>query len=291
MTRRHFFVGVAVAAVAVTATLVALAMQVLTNEFVVIGRDGTRTVLAPAPISAFAPRVSPDGKRVLFGVSGGALETVGIPNSGAPMRVAALADANFGIWDGTGERIFYIASPDRNQAPFFTRADGSGFPRRPLRDPARAPDSWSSVHNGLSFITLNGGDYDIWFYSEADKNAIPLIVIEGSRQLSSQISPDGKWVAYKSDESGSFEIWVQPFPTGPRTRVTRTGGSNPLWSKDGRELFFDDDHRIYSVAVTTEPALAFGPPQPLPITGFVQAGSLRRQWDLMPDGRFLVMVR
>jgi eukaryotic-like serine/threonine-protein kinase len=291
LTRRHFFIGVAVAAIAVTATLVALAMQVLTNEFVLIGRDGTRTVLGPAPISAFAPRVSPDGKRVLFGVSGGALETVDIPSSGAPKRVAALPDANFAIWDATGERIFYIAAPDRNQALFFTRADGSGFPQRPLRDPARAPDSSSSALNGLSFITLTGADYDIWFYSEADRKAIPLIVIEGSRQLSSQISPDGRWVAYKSDESGSFEIWVQPFPAGPRTRVTRSGGSNPLWSKDGRELFFDDDHRIYSVAVATEPTLSFGLPRALPITGFVQAGSLRRQWDLMPDGRFLVMVR
>jgi len=281
----------ALTSVAVAGTLIALAMQTITQDFVIVSRAGERTVLGPAPIDAFAPRVSPDGRRIVFSGSGGTLRVVDIARVADPRRVAALPDANFVAWDGTGERIFYIAAPDRNQALFFTRADGSGFPRRPLRDPARAPDSYSVAHEGLSFITLIGENYDVWFYSEADQTTIPIAVIPGSRQLSSQISPDGRWVTYKSDETGRFEIWAQPFPTGPRTRVTRDGGSNPRWSPDGRELFFDNDRQIFSAAVTGTAPLTFAVPQALPITGFVQAGSLRRQWDVMPDGRFLIMVR
>jgi hypothetical protein len=98
-------------------------------------------------------------------------------------------------------------------------------------------------------------------------------------------------VAYKSDETGVFEIWVQPFPSGPRVRVTRNGGRNPRWSTDGRELFFDDDHQIFAMAVTSENPLTFSAARALPVTGFVQAGSLRRQWDIASDGRFLIIAR
>jgi hypothetical protein len=156
---------------------------------------------------------------------------------------------------------------------------------------ARALDGWSDTNNGVSFITLKGDDYDIWFYSAATKRVVPLVVIPGSRQLSSQISTDGKWVAYKSDETGAFEIWVQPFPTGSRVQVTRTGGRNPRWSADGQELFFDDDHQIFGMRVTSENPLSFSSPVALPVKGFVQAGSLRRQWDVTSDGRFLVLMR
>jgi hypothetical protein len=84
---------------------------------------------------------------------------------------------------------------------------------------------------------------------------------------------------------------VQPFPTGSRVQATKTGGRNPRWSADGRELFFDDDHQILGMKVTSENPLTFSSPVALPVKGFVQAGSLRRQWDVTSDGRFLVLMR
>lgn len=289
--RKAIFGTVAIAALLVTGTLVALAMRVLTLELVMVDRGGGRTVLGSLPTDAFAPRLSPDGTRLIFTRSGGSIWMVDIPAVGEPRQVPALPDAQFVAWDGAGERIFYTAAPGPNQAIFFTRADGSGFPRPPLRDPGRAADSHSSVLNAFSFITLSGGDYDIYLYDEGTRKTTPLVVIPGSRQLSSAISPDGRWLAYKSDETGRFEIWVQPIAGGTPVQVTRDGGSNPAWSPDGRELFYDDGDGLFAVDVTAGADVTFGGPRALPVHGIVQSGSLRRQWNVMPDGRFLVMVR
>jgi Tol biopolymer transport system component len=290
MTRAAKTLGAA-ATISIVVAIGALAQQALSPDFVLVDRSGSRTVLGPAPASAFAPRISPDGRQIAFSEFGGSLALVDVGNVRAVRTLPTLPGANFVAWDAAGERIFYVAQPTGRQALFFTSADGRGFPMEPVRDPARAPDSYSAAHTGVSFITLEGEDYDLWFYSEADRTTIPIAVIKGSRQLSSQISPDGRWIAYKSDETGAFEVWVQPFPSGPRTRVTTRGGNNPRWSPDGHELFFDDGRQLFAVAMTSASPLAFSAPQALPITGFVQSGSLRRQWDVMPDGRFLIMSR
>jgi eukaryotic-like serine/threonine-protein kinase len=104
------------------------------------------------------------------------------------------------------------------------------------------------------------------------------------------VSPDGRWFAYASNETGRYEVWLEPLPqTGERHRVTRNGGSRPLWSADGAALFFDRDPRLFTVDVTVEEQVSIGEEAPLPIAGFEQ-GELRRQYDLMPDGsRFLLL--
>jgi serine/threonine-protein kinase len=110
--------------------------------------------------------------------------------------------------------------------------------------------------------------------------------------MSSRFSPDGKWIAYQSNETGRFEIYVEPFPrTGVRTRVSDAGGERPVWSPEGREIFYDKGGTLYVAAVSTSPALAARTPAALPITGFQQATG-RRLWDMSPDGtRFLMMFR
>lgn len=163
--RTVIFAAIAAATLLVTGTLVVLAVQVVTVEFVAVSRDGSRTVLGRAPIDAFAPRVSLNGRLAAFTGSGGLLRIVDLPDVGEPRRVPALPDAAFIGWDDRSERIFYVAAPGPNQALFFTRIDGSGFPSVPIRDPARAADDYSTVLGGLTVLTLTGNDYDVWFYS------------------------------------------------------------------------------------------------------------------------------
>ena len=148
----------------------------------------------------------------------------------------------------------------------------------------------------LSYITLNtnGGnaDYDVWTYSFRDKKAAPLIQVKNSAQHSSRFSPDGKWIAYVSDETGRLELYVQPFPlTGARFQITKNGGGHPLWSPDGKELYFDNSARIFKVAIRTQPSFSAGEPVLTPINGFVQgAGNYRRQYDITPNGKQFVML-
>jgi len=200
------------------------------------------------------------------------------------------ARGEFPLWRGDADSAFYIAAPDGAQALFVARADGTDGPRTPLRQPARAPESWSTANAGLTFITLIDDDYDVWFHSMADSSNMPVAVRPGSAQYGSQFSPDGRWIAYESNETGEFEIYVTAFPpAGTPRQVTRGGGRRPMWSADGRELFFDDGHRLSVTAVSNQPTLSFDTPKTLPITGFVQ-GDARRQYDLVPDGRFLMLV-
>jgi Tol biopolymer transport system component len=112
-----------------------------------------------------------------------------------------------------------------------------------------------------------------------------------SAQHSSSTSPDGKWMAYASNETGRYEVWLEPLPrSGARLQVTRDGGSHPLWAPDGQALYFDRDHQMFRLTLNTQDMASIGEPAPLPIKGFAQA-EYRRQFDLMPDGRqFLVLV-
>jgi hypothetical protein len=116
-------------------------------------------------------------------------------------------------------------------------------------------------------------------------------------QAQPQVSPDGKWLAYTSDESGQLQVYLRPFPEVDKGRwpVSTSGGDSPLWSPDGRQLFYRSGNAIMAVAVKTEPDLRLGAPKSL-FTGTYAASALKdypdpqNTWDISPDGkRFLMM--
>ncbi|MEJ0098663.1 MAG: hypothetical protein WDO12_02540 [Pseudomonadota bacterium] len=98
-----------------------------------------------------------------------------------------------------------------------------------------------------------------------------LVDIAGSAQHSSEISPDGHWLAYVSDETGRAEVWAQPMPpaTGSRAQLTTSGGNHPQWSPDGKQIYFDQGGQIYRIDVSGLAAGGAGKPAPtaLPIKG------------------------
>ena len=107
------------------------------------------------------------------------------------------------------QHIFFIGIHNGEQSLYWRRADGTGEADL-LADPARAPEHWLTKMQNITFITLRGADYDIWRYSLQDKKATPLVQIAGSSQHSSRVSPDERWLAYVSDETRRFEVYVQP---------------------------------------------------------------------------------
>jgi Tol biopolymer transport system component len=143
----------------------------------------------------------------------------------------------------------------------------------------------------MRFLTLTGnGDYGISLLDMASRRVTRFVDVPGSAQHSSAVSPDGKWMAYASNETGRYEVWIEPFPqTGTRYQVTRDGGSHPMWLPDGQALYFDRDHQMFRLAVNTEDMASRAEPMPLPIKGFAQA-EYRRQFDLLPNGRQFLML-
>jgi Tol biopolymer transport system component len=194
------------------------------------------------------------------------------------------------MWTPDGERlVFIVSSMDRPDAVYWRRADGNGAAEH-LID-TRAAEGWVAGGAQMRFLTLKGNrDYGISLFDMKTRTVTHLVDFQGSAQHSSNMSPDGKWMAYASNETGRYEVWMEPFPrSGARLQLTRDGGSHPMWAPDGRSLYFDRDHQMFQLAVNTQDVTSIAEPTPLPIKGFAQA-EYRRQFDLMPDGRqFLVL--
>jgi Tol biopolymer transport system component len=299
MTRTVLRSG-AVAAIAVLVLLGgggALGQAPAGFELTLVSADGKKEVLGQLPPSVYAPRISPDGKRVAFETRDPASP------DGARLWTAELADiaarrplplvvgpVNWApMWTPDGEGLVFIVSGERGDAVYRRRADGTGDAEH-LID-TRAGEGWNAGGAQLRFLTLTGNrDYGISLFDMASRKATQVIDLPGSAQHSSSMSPDGRWLAYASNETGRYEVWIEPFPrTGARHQVTRDGGSHPLWLPDGQSLYFDRDHQMFQLAVATKDLSLAVEPIALPITGFAQA-EYRRQFDLMPDGRrFLVL--
>lgn len=262
-------------------------------QLVLVDREGQRRPVGLLPAFTFAPRISPDGLEVVFDTQDDGNIWIAKMSDLAARRRLTSEGLNGGpMWSGDGKRILYIINDQGAEALFWRAADGTG-PTELLTKPARAPESWSPRSPGFSFITLAAaGDYDVWTFSLSDKRPVVFANIPGSPQHSSHYSPDGRWMAYVSAETGRLEVYVRPAAgTGDAVQVTRNGGGHPLWSPDQKELYFDNGGQMYAVAITTEPSFKAAAPIALPITGFIQ-GPLRRQYDLMPDGKhFLMMFR
>jgi Tol biopolymer transport system component len=100
-------------------------------------------------------------------------------------------------------------------------------------------------------------DEDLWVSALGENNREPRPFIQRNHNQRHVVwSPDGRWVAYASDESGRWEVYVEPYPgPGAKTMISTNGGHQPLWSRDGRRLFYRSDDRMMAAIVKTEPAL------------------------------------
>jgi Tol biopolymer transport system component len=267
-------------------------------ELTLVDLDGSKKVLGPLPPAVYAPRVSPDGKRVAFetrdltGPDGPRLWTAPLSNVAGRQPLPLVAGRiNWApMWTPDGERLVFIVSGERGDAVYWRRADGTGDAEH-LID-TRSAEGWNEAGAQMRFLTLKANnDYGISLFDIGSRRVTPLVDLPGSAQHSSSMSPDGKWMAYASNETGRYEVWIEPFPgTGRRYQMTRDGGSHPLWLSDGQALYFDRDHQLFRLPVNTHDPSSWVEPTPLPIKGFAQA-EYRRQFDLMPDGRqFLVLI-
>jgi eukaryotic-like serine/threonine-protein kinase len=255
-------------------------------ELALVDRAGTMTRLGKLPPGTFAPRLSPDGRRVVFDTGDGMVWLADLANIGAARRFGS---GRFPIWSADGTRLAFTG-PDGARL-YWQAAEGTGAPEL-VNDTARAPETWTTNPALVTYITRKeNDDYDLWAFSPTERVMRPLVGAPTSGEMGGRFSPDGKWLAYQSNDSGTFEVYVEAFPrTGVRTRVTSAGGECPIWSPDGREIFYDRDHTLYAVSVRTTPRIEVGPETALPIKGFMQNTGRRRQWDVTPDGKQFLIV-
>ena len=276
---------IALAAGLLTAAPAAL-LQPQPLTVALVARDGTRTALGTLPANTFALRIAPDGLRVTFDTADGTIWIADISSITEARRFGA---GRFPTWSADGSRVMFIDDPQG--ASRLMSQPVTGGAAQVLVTAARAPEAWRPDGALFTYITRKeGDDYDIWAYDSVAAAPRALVARPGSAEMSSRFSPDGRWIAYEANDTGEYEVYVEPYPvTGVRTRVSTAGGHRPLWSADGRELYFDDDGALYVARVEVEPRFGVGAAERLPIAGFVQNFG-RRTYDITPDGRQFLML-
>jgi serine/threonine-protein kinase len=136
--------------------------------------------------------------------------------------------------------------------------------------------------------------YDIGTLSMKGNHEWKPLLNQKHGEVQPKISPDGKWIAYASSESGKLEIYVRPFPevNKGRWQVSTSGGNTPLWSPSGRELFYLNEDAVMRVPVESGPAFNAGKPETLFRGAYVRFSALDGQpWDINPDGKRFLMIK
>ena len=158
------------------------------------------------------------------------------------------------------------------------------------------PKSWSPDGRYIIYAQSIAGAAADLFALPVEPNAKPFpVATTPGNEDQGQFSPDGHWVAYTSNESGVSEIYVVPFPPsadGGKWMVSRGGGVQPRWNRNGKELFYiSPDSNMMSVEVSTHPVFEAGIPRSLFATDLVDTGIRTgpMSWDVAPDGRFLII--
>jgi serine/threonine protein kinase len=154
----------------------------------------------------------------------------------------------------------------------------------------QAPWSWSRDGKTLLLMeaAASGGtnSYIVTLSMEGDHNRMPLLQ-EKHNEGYPKISPDGRWMAYASEESGKTEVYVRPFPDANKGKwqVSTSGGLDPLWSPDGRELFYRNGDSVMAAAVQTETTFNAGKTEAL------FQGKYDSSWDISHDGKRFLMIK
>jgi Tol biopolymer transport system component len=267
------------------------------TQLVWLDRNGRDLGTLGPPADHYAPRLSPDGTRLAEGRMNLESTTGDIWLTDLTRNVSSRftfdpADEQLPVWSPDGKRLFFGSSRDGVQNLYQAASDRPGSEELLLRSSVwKVADDVSPDGRFLIYETSTPKtQIDLWILPlSGDRTPRPYVATPFG-EFSAQFSPDGRWVAYVSNESGRAEVYVQPFPgPGGKWQVSAAGGSMPCWRRDGKELFyFGGDGRLMATEVALGPSFESRSPTAL---FKVSLPSPDRQYDVTPDGSRILVNR
>jgi serine/threonine-protein kinase len=242
-----------------------------------------------------SPRISPDGGRVAYDFIQQGMRDVWTFDlrQRTLTRLSFENDGHDPVWSPDGRWVYYV----HGAGMWRRRADGGGGADSVFTGAGQALEV-ERDGSVITATTISGslvGGFDVGRWSpDAPRDVTPLLSSPYSEQAAT-LSPDRRWLAYASDETGRSEVYVRSFPEGgAKVLVSRGGGSEPQWSPDGRTLYYrgQSDGRTVMIAAAVVPGAEFtiAARAPLFDVAEYEPAEPHRNWDLTPDGRRFAMV-
>lgn len=265
------------------------------SQLVRVDFTGNATVLVDSVRSYQHPRYSPDGTRIAFGVSGSVGLDIWTIDLGSRTleRLTSEGGNDRPEWSADGLRVGYSSNRDAPQGFWWQPADGSApatklhVAQHPIREGVFTPDG-----KGLLYRTDHSTNArDIWLRPlVGDTTPVPLLVGPYDEK-EPRASPDSRWLAYVSNESGREEVYIRSMtPGGGRVPVSAGGGGEPLWASRGLTLFYRVGSEVVEATISTTPSLRVSGRRVL-FSGPYGTDVFHPNYDVAPDGRSFLMVR
>jgi eukaryotic-like serine/threonine-protein kinase len=267
------------------------------NRVVWVDRTG-KTDALPLPEKEYeAVAISPDGRQAVIQIAEGTttLWTLDLERGTTTPFLVSGGSSQAPVWTADGKHILYRATRNGFRNLYWKSADGTGAEAALTHkgDVVHTPSSVSPDGKWVLFTEtgLDGGIFALRLDAAAGSGApAPQRVLPaGESGANGQFSPDGRWMAYRSEVSGRSEVYVRPFPgPGPRTQISTMGADQPRWSRDGRELYFSAlNGRILAANMSIGSAFTAGVPRVVLEGPYKEQTNANTAFDVARSGRFL----
>jgi serine/threonine-protein kinase len=259
--------------------------------------DGREEPLDIEPGRYRDPTISPDGKSVALTVARDRSSDIWVfgLESETRTRLTFEHENSLPIWTPDGKSVVFYSMRDGSGAAYITAADGSGGER--LLHAGRAGTSSSpqdiSADGRLLLLQTDGDNkQDLWVKSLVDPEAEAIPFLAGpSDETIGRFSPDGRWIAYSSDETGDYQVFVRPYPgPGGRWQISSDGGARPQWSPDGRQLHYRVNRAWWVVDVESGDGQSFRAGAPRLVRDDLQRVSLSLTHGMSQDGQAMLVA-
>lgn len=264
-------------------------------QLLLVDEQGARTPLGLPARAFWHPRWSPDGSRIAITIArtgGSDLWIIDVKSKSLTKLTNSLGSDDQVAWSPDSKRVIYRSVEPAGTTIKMIPADGSGaattipLTTQDLYAAVFTPDGQSIVYRSGDMSTPMS---DIYVAPVAGGGPSRTLASGPTSEIDPVLSPDGRWIAYASDVSGHIQVYVRAFDgSGSAIQISRTGGAEPVWSRDGRALYFRIGRMTYAAALSTAPPTATDVRRLFEGSYITDPGS--HNYDLSPDGRHLLML-